>query len=228
MKSPDGVNKVCSRCKETKLVSEFTNRKRNSDSLSVECRDCQKRFRHLRYMKNRTPVAPRRPIGQVIKPLKAEEWREVEGFDGKYQVSNMGRMASHAYGYWRILKPRRTKRSQMEYVNLHRDGKHHTRKIHRMVLEAFVGPCPSGLEGCHGNGIPYDNRLTNLRWDTHSSNQLDKRRHGTAGFLSPADVREIRRDANAGVMLKTLAERFDVDPSHISKIVSGKKWRNLG
>jgi len=50
--------------------------------------------------------------------------------------------------------------------------------VHRLVLEAFAGPCPDGMEACHGDGDPTNNRRLNLRWDTRSSNQLDTVRHG--------------------------------------------------
>jgi hypothetical protein len=53
-----------------------------------------------------------------------------------------------------------------------------TRKVHRLVLETFVGPCPDGMECCHNNGDPADNRLENLRWDTLSSNAYDRVEHG--------------------------------------------------
>jgi hypothetical protein len=51
--------------------------------------------------------------------------------------------------------------------------------VARLVLGGFVGPCPPGQEACHENGDRSDNRLTNLRWDTPSNNNLDKHRHGT-------------------------------------------------
>lgn len=53
-----------------------------------------------------------------------------------------------------------------------------SRRVHLLVLEAFVGPCPPGLEGCHTNGDGLDNKLTNLRWDTHAANMQDRLRHG--------------------------------------------------
>lgn len=46
-------------------------------------------------------------------------------------------------------------------------------------MEAFVGPCPEGMEVCHNNGDCTDNRLENLRYDTKSANMLDRVRHGT-------------------------------------------------
>jgi hypothetical protein len=46
-------------------------------------------------------------------------------------------------------------------------------------MAAFVGPCPEGMEVCHNNGDPTDNRMENLRYGTHSSNEQDKLIHGT-------------------------------------------------
>lgn len=50
--------------------------------------------------------------------------------------------------------------------------------VHRLVLEAFVGPCPDGMVACHWDDNPENNHLNNLRWDTESSNQRDKVRNG--------------------------------------------------
>ena len=63
-------------------------------------------------------------------------------------------------------------------VRFARDGKMINASVHRVVLEAFVGPCPEGHEACHNNGNPSDNRLENLRWDTKSANALDRVRDG--------------------------------------------------
>lgn len=64
-------------------------------------------------------------------------------------------------------------------VNLHFRGKGKMKLVHRLVAEAFLGSCPPGMEACHNNGNPSDNRLSNIRWDTHKNNEDDKRRHGT-------------------------------------------------
>lgn len=64
-------------------------------------------------------------------------------------------------------------------VRLSKNGWGENGLVHRLVLEAFVGPCPEGQEGCHNNGDVLNCRLTNLRWDTKSSNNLDRVKHGT-------------------------------------------------
>ena len=51
--------------------------------------------------------------------------------------------------------------------------------VHVLVLEAFVGPRPEGMQCCHNNGIADDNKLKNLRWDTPRNNVRDRKLHGT-------------------------------------------------
>jgi len=59
--------------------------------------------------------------------------------------------------------------------------------VHVLVLEGFVGERPKGMQACHNNGIPDDNRLINLRWDSPKNNINDRRFHGTYqwGFKNP-------------------------------------------
>lgn len=59
-------------------------------------------------------------------------------------------------------------------VNLDVDGRNKSRFVHQLVLEAFVGPKPEGLEGCHyPDHDKNNNRVENLRWDTHAENIRD-------------------------------------------------------
>jgi hypothetical protein len=51
-------------------------------------------------------------------------------------------------------------------------------RVHRLMLETFVGPCPDGMEACHHDDDRRNNRLANLRWDTRRANQQDKLRNG--------------------------------------------------
>lgn len=119
----------------------------------------------------------------------SEQWRPVVGWEGLYEVSDQGQVRSvdrvivrndgQARTFrGRILRPG-VNRHGYPMVHLSRPGEMKTKKVHRLVLEAFVGPSPEGAEGCHNNGDRADARLENLRWDTPSRNQLDRRRHGT-------------------------------------------------
>lgn len=55
---------------------------------------------------------------------------------------------------------------------------HRTYQVHALVLEAFIGPRPSGMVCCHNDGDPLNNSVDNLRWDTQASNILDIVKHG--------------------------------------------------
>lgn len=116
-----------------------------------------------------------------------ERWAPVEGFEGLYEVSDAGRVRSldrrvpHG-GHTklmrsRVLKPRPTRNGYLR-VSLSSRGKTTDAYIHRLVACAFLGHPAEGVEVCHGNGNRVDNRLENLRWDTHGENVRDTVRHG--------------------------------------------------
>jgi hypothetical protein len=90
--------------------------------------------------------------------------------------------------------------------------------VHQLVLEAFVGPRPDGMESLHGLGGKLDNRYPeNLRWGTSSENHLDQYRDGTMvrARLSAAIVRECRtRYAAGGVTQRELAARVQGEQEH--------------
>lgn len=111
----------------------------------------------------------------VKKNPTIEDWRDVPGFAG-YEVSDLGRVRSAKVGQPRILRGWTVK--GYPTVALRKDGRTFYRQVHRLVLLAFVGPCPQSMEGCHGDGNPKNNHLANLRWDTSSANKRDIVKHG--------------------------------------------------
>ena len=108
-----------------------------------------------------------------------EEWKPVVGYEGRYEISSAGRVYSHVSG--KMLKPwcsPKARRVQLQVFLFTADGARKPRLVHRLVLEAFVGPCPEGMQACHFNDVPDDNRLLNLRWDMSSANKFDEVRNG--------------------------------------------------
>ena len=174
--------------------------------------------------------------------LPEEEWREVVGHEG-YEVSNLGRVRSYRMSGRanerflqepKIRKPvPAKKRGGYLTLTFIRDGKAVYRYVHHLVLEAFVGPCPPGMQARHADDRDVtNNALSNLRWGTLKENAEDKIRHGTSQHgernhqakLTDAQVAEIRASQEK---LRALAARYGVRESQISRIRNGVRRAGL-
>lgn len=165
-----------------------------------------------------------------------EVWKDIPGYEGSYQVSNLGRVKSlprvvqiPGYGT-RTLSEKMLRLSRCTsghlYVNLRKDGSTHHSEIHRLVMLAFVGPCPPGMEVCHNDSNPKNNRLDNLRYDTHMNNMIDMSYVGNRSRqkLSVEDVLVVRERLKRGEVGRRLAEEYGVTPAAISAINRGRNW----
>jgi len=114
------------------------------------------------------------------------------------------------------------------------------RHIHYLVLTAFVGLRPEGMEVCHCNGNNRDNRVSNLRWDTPKGNHSDAVRAGThTGFTKHGENNNFAKLTNSEVLslrrlyhirkysLAELGLMFSTSPSNVSDIVNRKTWTKL-
>jgi len=179
-------------------------------------------------------------------PHEEELWRPVVGYEGVYEVSNIGRVRSltrvvlingrnrtypqHVPGilmaiYYREKRP---------CVHLRgRDKMHKYRRVYHLVLEAFVGPRPDGYVACHNDGDTTNSKVVNLRWDTQKANMQDMKAHGThvrgsrsvgakITELEAVKIREIYSDG--GTSQRRLAGMFGVSQSVIREIIIRKKW----
>jgi hypothetical protein len=121
-----------------------------------------------------------------------EWWAPVPDRDG-YEVSNLGRVRSLD----RVVTQRHGRRQRAKgvllkansdgsgYPTVNRAGPNRGRvRVHILVAHAFLGECPNGLEVCHYRDIKSDNRLCELRYDTHIANLRDAVRNGTNGMVS--------------------------------------------
>ena len=102
------------------------------------------------------------------------QWKQVKNFD-HYLVNELGEIYSH-YSQ-RLIKPWDNTKGSMQ-ITLTKNCKAHSLLLGRIVLEAFVGDRPEGMECCHNDGNYKDCSVLNLRWGTKSSNMQDKIKHG--------------------------------------------------
>jgi hypothetical protein len=161
--------------------------------------------------------------------LSDERWLPVVGWETLYEISSFGRVKSLHCGVRSgvTLKPRMGTKGYL-VVSLS-NGIKQTFSIHKLVLEAFVGPRPDGHECCHGDGDPTNNCLSNLRWDTQLANYADKVKHGThcAGErngrakLTPEVVRAIRDDPR---VQREIAADYGICQASVSHIKHQKRW----
>lgn len=106
----------------------------------------------------------------------------------------------------------------------------------RLVLEAFVGPCPEGMEACHfPDRDPANNQLENLRWDTHQANMVDKATHGTSLrgeqhnlCRTTADqVRAMRTEYALGRKVSDIARANNLNYQAVWKCVTRRSWSHV-
>lgn len=174
--------------------------------------------------------------------FQREEWRDVVGFEGYYQVSSMGRIFSAARIVMRkngiemtvaerFIKPR-LNHGGYWVVTMSRDGNPTHKQVHQLVALAFIGPCPDGMEVAHGDGDSLNNCDWNLRYDTPQGNADDRVKHGRlprgevhpTAKLSEAQVITIRCDSRGH---KNVADVHGVSESLIRMIRKGSIWKHV-
>lgn len=165
-------NKKCSKCKLFKSVSDFSKNSKERSGYASSCKDCY----HLLYRSKHPSKLP------PVESLENEEWLPVVGYEGLYEVSNMGRVKSIERDMITISNKRYRRPGKIIKLHpdckrgylimqLHKKGVAVSYSIHRLVALAFI-PNPDNLpEVNHKWGIKTDNRVTELVWSTSSDNQ---------------------------------------------------------
>lgn len=180
-----------------------------------------------------------------------EEWRPVVGWEGLYEVSDLGRVRSLdreivALSRWGDLVSKRHKgrvltatprRPGHLFVILADGERRESWFVHRLVLTAFVRPRRDREECRHMDGNPKNNRLGNPKWGTRLENMADRGRLGEHNaprgarnhrvILNEAKVRLIRRLRIDGLSFGMIAKQIGVSRNAVGKVISGHTWKWL-
>lgn len=164
-----------------------------------------------------------------------ENWRPIPGWEGSYEVSDLGRVRSVARTvhfvdgrvrhYPSRLRASHTDGFGYRKVTLKANGRQVRVLVHQAVAAAWIGPRPPGLEVCHGDGDKANNTAHNLRYDTRAANHVDAVRHGTARRprkLSEDAVEAIRA-ARGTATGAELAAKYGTSKTHVCNIQRGKR-----
>ncbi len=187
----------------------------------------------------------------LLQSLPTEVWKDIIGYEGKYQISNLGRVKSlerfeERAGYERFMSGRILKFAQYThkscegylYVVLCKNSKGKIFKIHKLVAEHFIENLSGFLQVNHINGIKIDNTRENLEWcdNKHNIKEYFKMNpHGgdcvrgsknASAKLNEGEVKEILKLKDS-LTQSQLAERFKISPTTVWHIINGKQWRHV-
>lgn len=150
-----------------------------------------------------------------------EEWKEIDGFDGDYWISNYGRLKSCKYNKNIILSLKPNKHGYVE-KQLFKDNQYYSKRIHRLVAIAFM-PNPNNLpEVNHKDGNKQNNRVDNLEWCTPLENV--HHRYEVLNKYKSSDKKVICIETNIIYDSITKASKStNIHSSSISNVCHGKR-----
>lgn len=162
-----------------------------------------------------------------------ETWKRIKNFS-QYEISAIGQVRSFHMGYLHLLKPYGKKYLLVRLSNL--NAKTFDKLVHILVLEAFVGPRPTGLEANHKDGNKLNNKLENLEWISRSENAkhaFDLGLRSNLGEDAPnarlknGEVWLIKRLLWFETLRNHVAKMFKISKNTIAAIDDGRIWTHI-
>lgn len=159
------------------------------------------------------------------------KYKQIEGYEGRYLLGEDGTIVSCHTGKER---PPHKNRGYL-YITLNKDGIKSSKKVHRLVAEAFIPNPKNKPHVNHKDGDKENNHHSNLEWCTPAENQKHAQQHGLLGSVGEAHhktkltetcVAFIKFWLSQGYGPTEIAKRFDCTPLAVSHIKAGRSWRN--
>lgn len=168
-------------------------------------------------------------------------WRDIPGFEGKYQVSVDGQVRSITKGKngrkpGLIFGKVSTKGYHSVSLRHNDQATHHS--VHRLVMLAFVGLCPPGMQVNHIDGNKLNNNLSNLEYvtpgqniqhafDTHLREGKRGETHWKAKLTAETVIEMRRLYAAGGILQREIGIMFGVSNKAVSEVITRKNWKHV-
>ena len=162
-------------------------------------------------------------------PTTEEIWRPIVGYEGWYEVSNLGRVKRVRPGG--RSKPGFIMRHHFNHagyatITLCKNGKRSVKKMHNLVAQAFLGPIPPGHDVDHNDRDRGNPELGNLKFLSIFQNRSKPGEQHPSAKLTEEQVKQIRF-LHGKVAHKELAERYGIVDSAVTLIVQRKRWKHI-
>lgn len=215
-------NKICTKCKLNKRLEDFyVRRARNNQPKSI-CKNCES-------------IQKAKPV-DIVPDLEGEIWKDIEGFESIYLVSNMGRIKRimHRKNPTNTLMKTTLNTGGYHRISLTVNGKGYSRILSRLVAIAFIPNPKNKPQVNHLNGKD-DNRAESLEWNTSKENinhawetGLSTPKNGILNgnsVLTEKEVIEIR--AIKGISKREIATLYNIGEAAVGKIIHRQRWNHI-
>lgn len=179
-----------------------------------------------------------------------EIWKDILGYEGYYQVSNLGNVKSldrvretlptakkqfKTFNEGRVLIPKESNRGYLRYA-LTKEGKTKYLSAHRLVAQSFIPNIKDKPDVNHINGIKTDNRIENLEWCTGSENikhnyvlgiMNQKGDKNNCAILTIEQVKEIKVKLLNGITPRQISEQYPIHRTSVYDIKKGRNWNHV-
>lgn len=174
--------------------------------------------------------------------MSAEKWLPVEGYEGLYDISNLGFVRTCSSGELKKQSGGPGTGSRYKYVTLYKNNIGTKIVVHRLVAKHFIENPNDYPYVLHTKNNRENNAASNLRWGTQFHNHLDAVRDGTykpfkvmrgneqpKAKLTPDAVRQIRiiRDGGVWVSQVSLAKQFGISRGTLRSILKNNHWKHV-
>jgi hypothetical protein len=240
------TSKRCSKCREIRPVADFQVHRGNPDGLQDHCRPCRNAYSKAMYERKRAAriswTLPPDPYSDDPYSIFFVWFKPIPEFPG-YGIDTDGivwcclALGYKSVGYvreWRKIGLRLNKSGKL-YAALYRDNKQYNIAVHKLVIGTFIGPCPPGKECCHFDDDGTNNRLRNLRYDTHAGNLEDRDRNGRTAIGSrharakhvESEIAKAKGMMLRGMSVAEVSALTGIPPGRLYPIKHNRTWTHV-